>query len=414
MTMTEGKDIPNKTGGFIRDGKPVFDKNGDVHSDQASSLDSSEASDVYVGCLLQFGWTWDKPDSVYADAPIIKDGKHPLLRNSRDRLSLRPVLYWIDNNRVIFTTPSDKYCSFKDSNVPPDNLSRIAIFDTVSLTVVPHGNDVGIVNLCYSDGRIYYSKPPIISSTCSNQLDDVRGLMGSEAVMEKREGVFSDSCLSWSELPKPDWITHSDYIGGKYAPLKPEHGWLETERAPCCGRAIMDAPVSIYPPNTDKGKGISIKESFPPQYVFAHPGISHVRYEPFKGAYLFRIAWSYPTLPDRQSMMWWLYPNGKVEEVIRWRSAGDWKNIGDRQIIPSAAGIFVITENMRGKYAPGLYRAEDSNQRLRLVMAGELKEKTFSLSPDGCRLAFGMKKPSDDSKNNVYELHTLDLCRLFK
>jgi len=410
--ITEGKDIRGKTGGFLGDGGPVIDKSGNVRSDQASSPIGSEASDVYVGCLLQFGWSWNQPDSAYPDPLVVKDGSHSLLRNSKSRLS-GSSLFWIDNNRVIFTTPSDQYCSYENSNRPPENLSRVAIFDTASLTVVQHGNDIGIANLCYADGRISYSRSANVGSVCSNQLEDVRGLMGAESLKKNREGVFGDSCLPWSELPKPDWITYSDYIGSKYAPLKPEHGWIEKEPPPCCGRAIMAAPVAIYPPNTDKGKGISIREAFPSEYMYSHPGIGPLRYVPYKGAYLYRIAWSYSTLPDKQSVMWWLYPSGKVEEVVRWRSVGDWTNIGDRQIIPTAAGIFVITERMHGKNAPGLYLAQDGNKRLRLVMAGQLKEKTFSLSPDGCKLAFGVKKPNDDSdKNNVYELHTLDLCRL--
>lgn len=410
------QDIPKKTGGFLMNGNSIIDGEGNVISaSQQNPPDSTESSDIYVGCLLMFGWSWGKPN--IESVGKIENRLHFLLLDSKTLLG-GLNLYWMDNDRVIFTTPSEVFCTFENSQSPPKNLRRIAVFDTKSLSVTPYGKDVGVVNLCYADGRIHYSKPPAITSTCSNQLEDIHGLWGREQVVEgrRREGIFEESCLTWSEHPKPPWIDWTGFIANKFKPLKPEHGWLEHEPIPSDVKVVIAPPVAIYPPNTDRGKGISIRNAFPAEFLLNNPGIGRKRYEAYKRAYLFSIAHNYPTLPDRQSIMWRLYPSGAVEEVIRWRSVGDWLHISDQQIIPSMAGTFVIVGRHQGKLAPGIYVTSKDKQHLKPVLSGDILHKTHSLSPDGCKLAFGMKIHNDPpiAGKDEHTLHTLDLCSLAK
>ncbi len=139
---------------------------------------------------------------------------------------------------------------------------------------------------------------------------------------------------------------------------------------------------------------------------------STLLYYPHRNAYVLRTQHYQSPLPEGvRTTLWWIYPDGRVEEIVSYTRDKSWPLANANSFIPARSGVYFIGADTTltsyvGLY--GLFRYYDDNKRRRVV-AGRIGP--WALSPDGCKLAFG----NDDRRRvdgaRQYKLQVVDLCK---
>ena len=318
------------------------------------------------------------------------------------------VIRWMDNQRVIFLAASGQTCDRKDK---PDSykqpLNRIAIFDTRTRQLNWYG-DVGINGLCYADGNIAYARRLVSDGLCPK--DDwiyLRGRFGEEKEQQPTTSVNAYSCLPEAEKNTvPSWLESARKSGRVFRALKPEHGWLEMAIHPRYGiRANPTFPITVHPPGLPDSKGYPVSDVFQ-KHLGDGFSLWSPEYVPFKDAYFILLDYYQSSRPPGSPLGWWLYPDGRVEEVTFSNPANQtWGNL----VFTRAGNLLIRMSFTKSNFHEAGIYLDDVKGPLKLV-SGRVQDKAF-VSPDGCKVAFG-----NDTRRDIvpgterHKLQVIDVC----
>ena len=380
------------------------------------------ASLLMLGSLLLF------PCAVQAEAVILDS----------DLVIVSPYrIRWMDEHRVMFPTRSGTFCeriipsthdkpqavqlgdSLMPRSVQPKRnreleLNRLAIFDTRTKKTTFH-SAIGIDAPCYANGNIAYFQRVLTDGKClRDEWERVYGRLGEEKVQPKTL-ISPETCLPRpSNDPEEDWATQvvlDELIKNKrrikMIRLNKSHGWL----------AMLDEghdhrPLAVYPPGRES-KPILIDRAPFVDWLSQDAWVNFLHYETFRGAYLLRASYKskvektpYESTAGIQLFdavitgLWWLYPNGKLEHVLTHRSV--WKP----ELIPVKEGVLVNQE-----YNKGFYQVKPDGTRSLIYRRDVSLLIEPTVSPGGCKLAFGMRKEGEGPPHLREDvLRVIDLC----
>lgn len=317
------------------------------------------------------------------------------------------VIRWMDNQRVMFLAASGQTCDRKDK---PDSykqpLNRIAIFDIQSRQLSWYV-EVGISGLCYAEGSISYARRKVTDGLCPrDEWSYLRGKFGEEKALP---GVALDvfSCLPETQVrSNPAWLDAAKESGRVFKPLKPEHGWLEfvgDDRRPS-DRAWY--PVAIHS-QAEQDQATKIDTSSFRPWLDQKYTVRLLRYEAFKNAYLVALN-DIGGTGRNNGGLWWLYPDGRLEKILVYGREGNWKSARYYNAIPTKTTFLLVGTETHPFDKSGLYR-QVAGGELELADKGWAEGGAFSLSPDGCKLAYGIDPKG--FPNTLYRLHVLDVCQ---
>jgi hypothetical protein len=329
-----------------------------------------------------------------------------ILNDSGFQASSRHRIYWLDNDRVIFTGYEiDLEKIDKEGRYGREQ--NIYIWDTREnrRTVYVKNASLG----CYFRGYIRYS---ILNGPSK------KGPMGQERTyldMYYSKETWEGEPPEWEEGVKMHPITCKSYrpSHGKWqsdiVQLLPEHGYLD-----------FAAPKDLMPGQhlpiiwrSEGGNEVSklslLKGQVWPQVV---------RYAEFLNAYVLygynflelRTHQYSPSWPnDLPHAVWLFSPNGTIKELQVPGPYSGWYGF-----FPMRKGVFAASHGQgRKKQLPGDvggYWVQDD--RVQKIISEEIGPDSISVSPDGCRIAFSSQPhESRQSADGNSALHMLEVCK---
>lgn len=331
------------------------------------------------------------------------------------------TFYWLDNNHIMVRTIRDEEFIAKNKNNPRidwDYMPRVWNVNTkqVAKLMVINTNE-SIDYPCVGDGRILFLRHTWNSKqeTFTNEdwyeqpFQSVTGEI-KFGIAKKIEGGINDKiCTPLSEIKLPDWT--KQVRENDITLLKPEHGFLflDKEKALAVPKGLY-----LYPPNSTNREGA--KDLFKEMNITPVPDDTYgyfidkneVKYYAFKKAY---------ELPLQNTrILWWLYPDGHIENGGDWVSMypdkGNKKILHFRGYVPTA--VFPVGANYFDHDTIddfGLYAyTGDSNNPKRLVK-GRVDDN-LQISPDGCKVAFLNDDRPYIKDGEHYKLQVIDLCKV--
>jgi len=317
-----------------------------------------------------------------------------VLKDSGFQTSGQHRIYWLDNDRVIFTGYEinlDKV----DKQGRYEREQNIYIWDTREnrRSVYMKNASLG----CYFSGYIGYS---IIEGPSK------KGPMGQERTyldLHYSKETWEGEPPEWEEGVKHHPITCKAYrsrgLRGDYVELLPEHGYLDVRRS----RDIQsgkDTAILWHRPGTS--------DSVPLPILKSEVDPSHIHYIAFLDSY-FMYGWN--NIAKREVVQpqtyWLMKPDGSItkHEVLGY--FGGWTNA-----TPTQNGLFVITNaiNVHKSMDPGDAGAYWVHQnQLQKISGGMIG--SFMVSPDGCKVAF-VRDPFDAKDRELrITLNFIDMCK---
>ena len=290
-------------------------------------------------------------------------------------------VYWLDNERVIFVGyKAGEYTDLEkrgDGGKGKKIHTGIFIWDTKQNRVTKYADSEA--SLCYADGYIAYRLPRGPDNTDPRGMDFRRaGQMGEEKPYERR---------SKSQNLRGNPLTCKDFDYGpslssnrKIWPLRDEHGYLDL--GVLGGQvSLKNTPITLYPPGK---QGIPLR--------IGRREIARIDYYAFRGAYFVSRHFydkagnqQYPWPKGISQIEWWLYPDGKVDEVKI--ISGPWEGGGVVRFFPTRQGIFLVSHKLKNYKEAGIaggYYVRGA--RFEKLITGYITRA--AVSPDGCKVAF--------------------------
>lgn len=318
-------------------------------------------------------------------------------------------IFWLDDDRMLFLSGSGDFCHPRE---PPStylvSVNYLAIFDMRTQKLSRYSN-VGIEDLCYANGNVSYRRRIVRDGQCpiNEEWDLFYGRFGEE-VIQKSVPIDPENCLPdlkaavaarkyWQERKtREEKEMNNRQVW--MARLQPEHGWLAMQQ-----NEGDYGPLAIYLPGREDSP-IKIDRAPFAKWLDKGYQINYLRYEAFRNAYLVGLEDASQT---EFGGLWWLYPDGKVEEAFIFRRDRDWQYFYTSRVVPYRDGVVAS----KIKFNPiGLYQ-RTKKMEAKLIDSGFVDIKTQSLSPGGCKLAYGIDLRNKHlGWNGGYELHVADLC----
>jgi len=324
------------------------------------------------------------------------------LKDSGLQLSnpLVKVIYWADEQRVVASIFE------KEPWIAPDGTKKgvesIFIWNVETNELKRHAGP-GTGGLCVGDGFIRYFQRRL-SEGKYDELDRYYGAIGKEQIHVLTGPIDQQTCRLESELiPLPAWLDAAKESGRIFKPLKPGHGWLEMDRG------LPPAyPIAIHPPGKNH-QPIPIDRRVLQPWLAQGYHVVFLRYEAFKDAYLLGLDDTRGAGDNKTGKLWWLYSDGRLEEILSYGREGNWKTIRVNGLIPARSSLLAIgTETNWPLDKSGLYR-QTARGDLDLLAKGWVAGKV--LSPDGCKIAFGIDPRGFWVKGpHTFNLQILDIC----
>lgn len=335
---------------------------------------------LLVVVIPQLATSADKPPFVLKDSGFQTSSQHRL--------------YWLDNDRVMFTGYEINLEKI-DKRGQYAREQNIYIWDTREnqRTVYVKNASLG----CYFRGYIGYS----ISEGPSK-----KGPMGEERTyldVHYSKETWEGEPPEWEEGVKHHPITckayHSRGLRGDYVELLPEHGYLDVRR-PRDLQSGKDLAVLWHRPGTSYAIPLPILKS--------EVDPSHIHYITFLDSY-FMYGWN--NIAKREVVQpqtyWFMKPDGSVTRHEVLGHFGGWTNA-----TPTQKGLFVITNaiNVHKSLDPGDAGAYWVHQnQLQKISGGMIA--SFTASPDGCKVAF-VRDPFDAKNRELrITLNIIDVCK---
>lgn len=323
-------------------------------------------------------------------------------------------IFWVDDDRIITVVESDKSCLMLPSKVKQFQMQILA-FNTRNGEISWYGSP-RVAEMCYANGNISYRRGGIKDGFCLDEYTDFYGMYGQEEKI-----TYSASRID----------NRFDDFNCKLQPIEKEalprrlvegHGWIlgsepgliyNKEWPPIQNDEHHNYPIAIYP-ELD-GQAIYIDNSEFKNWIEQGYQVLVLRYEKFKNAYLLGLyparAFKFGEAPHGHNQFWWLYPDGRLEDIIKFEWQGDdFLSTVGMDLIPTKAGLFLtggIGDPFQ-RYKNGLYK-QTPDGSFKLILQGEIKD--YVLSPNGCKLAFA-RNPHITDIYEVFYVQAIDLCNL--
>jgi hypothetical protein len=295
-------------------------------------------------------------------------------------------LYWVSADEVLFIGPVDEYVIREDGF--REHIKRVTKWNVRTKAVTRYGRVSG--GLCYDRGNVSYYEV----NFATNQRWSNYGRLDGVVAREERHIPFdSVTCLPSDQTPAlPDW-TKDRWIKR----LRPEHGFLDLGPQ----REMKNTPIRLSRFDSDVPIVLPIKRRDFLQIS--------VRFYPFRGAYFFesdyfetntKHPWGGanrgPWPRGLPRPVWWLFPDGKVEEIVIppavWMA---YKIVPTKKALVATNNVFFTVTGE----APfdGVYVMDGKGGGERILRG--VTESTTT-SDDGCRLALrrqpqpGVRQPA--------------------
>jgi len=208
------------------------------------------------------------------------------------------------------------------------------------------------------------------------------------------------------EMTNPAWLDAAKESGRIFKPLKPEHGWLEFVGGDRRSSDRAWYPVAIHS-QAEQDQATKIDTSSFRPWLDQKYKVRLLRYEAFKNAYLLALN-DIGGTGRNNGGLWWLYPDGRLERILVYGREGNWKSARYYNAIPTKTTFLLVGTETHPFDKSGLYR-QVAGGELELADKGWAAGGAFSLSPDGCKLAYGIDPKG--FPNTLYRLHVLDVCQ---
>jgi len=322
-------------------------------------------------------------------------------------------IFWIDDDRVLTVAGNGNYCQHPSHGKQPQ--TQILEFDTRKNEVSWYGSP-RISDLCYANGNIRYKQSFIEDGVCLNESSDFYGSYGQEEPINFLDNTFDN--FNCKLEPRENAYEHKNVLSHR---LVKGHGWIlgseldliyqeDSLQMRDYQRPIY--PIAIYPEQDGPSIYIDTNEFKP--WTEQGYQVFLLRYEKFKNAYLLGLHGKNPMKPYERpsghSQFWWLYPDGRLETIIKfdWQHDDFLSNVG-LDLIPTKAGLFLVggVGDPDLRYKNGLYKQMPEGD-FKIIVQGEIKK--FALSPNGCKLAFARNTHTTINYDEFY-LQAIDLCK---
>lgn len=322
------------------------------------------------------------------------DAKEPPNTTISAKQSLYPILdsgvwadegsrntYWLDNDRILFrgSVATEKAGQKRKENY------RLAIWEIGKKVTTYTTNILG--DLCYSNGIVSYSKPGHIL---------MHGELGNEKPIQldpTKKYHNDDMNCRMSEVDQLLAQRKNRAIN----PLLDRHGYLDLGlmRAK---EIPMDAPVLFY----------QVNEANPITLPLRRKDAAGLHYYAFKDAYYISFLGAYARIGKKPATTWWLYPDGRVEEVQI--PIGPWATGISTQAFPTRVGMFMVSHAYKSTKDPGPaggYFVQ--GDKWLKVLDGSIHGT--AVSKDGCKVAFSHapNNEADNASSNDPARRTLKL-----
>jgi hypothetical protein len=325
------------------------------------------------------------------------------VRDSGKQVAPYSKLFWLDDERVLFQGPDGTELERDDGF--RQALYRLFVWSTRTGELKEGARMGG--GLCLREGFVRYWRWKLKDGEFPRESEWLAGPFGSESIVDEKvtdpKNFNWETCRPYSELPpRPEWTK-----GLAVRWLRPEHGLLVLGSADP-KEVFKNTPIS-YCPSGEKARCIEL-----PIKQRESRGFDWV---PFKGAYFivgdyFQTDLRHPRgginrspWPKGAPMpVWWLYPDGRVEEIKL--PAGPWlRNF----VFPSQVGMVTIGEGpTRWEHSLYLVRGGAGERTIHGLF------HTQAVSPDGCKIAVNHDpKPLEtNARNNKHvTLKVIELCK---
>ena len=307
-------------------------------------------------------------------------------------------IYWLNNDDVLFAGPTGETRPRRDGVAEPIN--RVSVWNIRTNEVKRYGELAG--SLCYYEEYVVFWERDVPT----NRLWINYGKFG-ETVRQERgpaQGEFDPvTCRPIKELPpRPEWTQ-----GLAVRWLRAEHGLLVLGSADP-KEAFKNTSIS-YCPGGEQARCIKL-----PIKQRESRGFEWV---PFKGAYFvvghyFQVDPKHPSGGFGRSPwpagipmpVWWLYPNGQVEEIML--PTGHWLQT---IVVPTVLG-FATTNTYFTTGQAGVYLVR--GEKVSRIFEGFVEQLAYS--PDGCKIAVNHDpRPLEtNARNNRHvTLKVVELCQ---
>lgn len=336
-------------------------------------------------------------------------------------------LMWLDNDRVIFSNHSDKYCHIAATpQNPRENKWRkrqIGIFNTRTREITWH-EDLDVYRLiCSSNGNFAYLRN---KNQCdSREIEWVFGSFGKLNLVEDDHWVDSETCqikpksfFSAREIWEKEFVQQEKILNNRSVRvvyLKPEDGFLEIQREN--GRY----PTKIYPPDHENNP-INLNVEFFSMWIWLGYEIDLIDYFEYKKAYLIGLE-GIPdgvinNAPDKDGQVWWLFPDGRIEGVVNYKRKGSLNSVVSDNVFPFKNGLLVYRPySKKGDGGGSGFYLVGEKQHLSLVDKGVSlsfynahRHRRGVVSPNGCKFAYGIAPSLSMSSKSQYYLNVFDGC----
>ena len=321
-------------------------------------------------------------------------------------------IHWMNESRLVFKGLV-AIQETRPTQYPGKRVGKFATLDLKTGKIEWYGEFTG--QLCVDGEQVAYANDnrDIRALSEKDRFWLVRGTLHSlssrEISREELQGFdFSLACRASSELsPLPAWTK-----GKLIKRLRPEHGLLEYQELQQNERVSAFYPAKLYRPGASQGPAIELPDVFKSRLQAGYRVNFTPRYFAYKKAYLINTEYWVSPLPDGISAtLWWLYPDGRIEEALTYKRDRNWPLANEIGVMPTRNGILFMGADpslTRFIGKSGVYRYQQGTSPKRVV-AGRLGGG-FALSPDGCKLAFGSDDRFRIEGNGQYKLRVINVC----
>jgi hypothetical protein len=309
-----------------------------------------------------------------------------VLKDSGFQASSQHRIYWLDNERVMFTGYEINLETI-DKHGRYGREQNIYIWDTRENRRSVYVKNASLS--CYFRGYIRYS---ILEGPSK------KGPMGQERTyldLHYSKETWEEEPPEWEENVKMHPIACKSYRSRgqlrDFIELLPDHGYLDFRRLPDV-HPSQSSPILLYRTEANEATKLSINDSqvWPPL----------VRYVEFLNAYVM-----YGGI--NQHTFWILEPDGTITEREVPVIHGGWHHF-----LPMRSGVFASGGSIN------LKKQGDPGNRGAYWLKGDQVQKIESgfvnataVSPDGCKLAFVRELHDNLSTANRTTLHLIDTCK---
>lgn len=284
---------------------------------------------------------------------------------------IRDSVNWIDEDTILFVDNYDGKRKVLRWNIKANHVDVYA--------------DEALGGLCYHDGYIFY--PVRIDGRKTFYKE---GVIGSEKEFINNWDDPERKKIKRNSFTCKEYVRDEKYYGMRVAYLNDEHGKIVYERG------VSSRGHAVYFIGVD-GKKVDLS-------VIKYFDAGGMRYYAFKNAY-FVFSRSLNVKTSGCDYAYWLYPDGRIEEVCVPRINNGGKGI---YMIPAKDRYLILTaiSDQSDVINSVLYVTDDMGSYQKLI-SGVMGH--FSVSKNGCKIAF----THGDKRFYENKLKVLDVCNIY-